>query len=89
MSLAPPPELTGRGPTLITLHEVEAILRASDEPLSLNEIKRRMKAKTVRHDTVRICVEELKRFSLVTEGSKGVLWTLHDDRSLWQDSTPL
>ncbi len=89
MALPPPPEIRGRGPTLATIHEVETILRASPEPLSLNEIKRRMKAKTTRHETVRMCVDELKRLGLAAEGSKGVLWTLNTSRALWDDSQPL
>ncbi len=75
-------------PRLETLHEVERIIRkaAADEedPLSLAEIKRRMDAKSVRHSTVRACVEELKRLHLVTEDPKrGVMWTLHEDPKFW------
>lgn len=67
---------------------MESILRkaaANDEgPLRLAEIKRRMRAKSVRHSTVRECVEELKRFHLVTEDpERGVLWTLHEDPTFW------
>ncbi len=68
---------------------MERILReaaAEDEgPLSFAEIARRMKAKSVRHATVRACVDELKRFHLVTEDSKrGVMWTLHEDSDFWK-----
>ncbi len=79
MALDEPPEIDGRGPTLSTLHEIERILRAADDPLSLNEIKRRMSAKAVPHRTVRMVVDEFKRLGLASEGSKGVLWTLTMD----------
>ena len=43
-----------------------------------------MRAKSVRHATVRACVDELKRFQLVTEDPKrGILWTLHEDPEFW------
>ncbi len=80
--------MRGPSPLLTTVHEVESILRkaaANDEgPLRLAEIKRRMRAKSVRHSTVRECIEELKRFHLVTEDpERGVLWTLHEDPAFW------
>ena len=86
--ILPPQELPGPSPVLRTFHEVEALLRtaaARDEgPLSLAEIKRRMHSKSVRHATVRACVEELKRLHLVTEDPRrGVLWTLHEDPAFW------
>ena len=73
---------------LRTLHEVEFLLRkaaAADEgPLRLAEIARRMHATSVRHATVRACVDELKRLQLVTEDlRRGVMWTLHEDPSFW------
>ena len=75
-------------PLLSTVHEVERILHRAhsrDEgPLSLAEIERRMKARSVRHRTVRLCVEELKRLGFVTESPRtGVMWTLHDDEAFW------
>ena len=87
-SIPAPRRGTGPSPLLRTVHEVERILRgaaARDEgPLRLAEIKRRMRAKSVRHVTVRACVEELKRFHLVTEDPRrGVLWTLHEDPEFW------
>src|SRR2546430_12447340 len=79
-----PSEGPGPSPLLRTLHEVEAVLRkavADDEgPLSLAEIGRRMPAKSVRHGTIRACVDELNRLHLVTEDRRGgVMWTLHAD----------
>jgi Mn-dependent DtxR family transcriptional regulator len=88
-SLEPPKPAKGPSPTLNTLHEVEIILRKAaatdDGPLSLAEIARRMAAKSVRHRTVRTCVDELKRLDLVTEDPRrGVLWTLHEDPRFWE-----
>ncbi len=86
--ILPPRSTQAPSPRLATVHEVEEILRraaARDEgPLRLAEIKRRMRAKSVRHATVRACVEELKRFHLVTEDpTRGVMWTLHEDPRFW------
>ncbi len=69
-----PKRIEGRGPTLATLNEIERILRKAGEPLSLNEIKRRMRAKSVQHAAVRMAVDHLGRYGLVVEGSKGVMW---------------
>ena len=83
-----PRDVKGHSPVLRTLHEVEVLLRkamANDEgPLSLAEIERRMHAKSVRHATIRACVDELKRLHLVTEDPRrGVMWTFHDDPKFW------
>lgn len=82
--------MRGPIPRLDTVHEVERILhrawKGDEDPLPLAEIKRRMEARSVRHSTVRSCVEELKRRGLVMEGSKGVFWTLNEDPAFW--STP-
>jgi hypothetical protein len=82
-TLPMPPKLESRGPTLSTMHEVERILRAADGPLSMNEIKRRMAAKVVRHEAVRLAVDEYKRLGFVVEGSKGVVWVLNLSPRLW------
>lgn len=89
MPLVMPPELEGRGPTLSTLHEIERILRQADVAISVNEIKRRMRAKAVRHDAVRMAIDEFKRLGFVVEGSKGVLWTYDPDSTLLRASKPL
>ncbi|TLZ52887.1 MAG: hypothetical protein E6K18_01875 [Methanobacteriota archaeon] len=88
-SIAPPRELPGPSPVLRTVHQVERILReaqANDEgPLTLAEIKRRLDARSIRHSTVRACVEELKRFHLVAEDSKrGVMWTHFEEPPSWR-----
>ncbi len=87
-TIPPPREIGPPSPLLRTLHEVEILLRkavAEDEgPLSLAEIERRMHAKSVRHATIRACVDELKRLDLVTEDPRrGVMWTLHEDPKFW------
>lgn len=84
-SISPPPETDGRGPTMSTMHEVERILRRADGPLSLNEIKRRMSAKAVRHRTVRQVIDEFVRYGFVAEGSKGAVWTLNLSPELWSE----
>ena len=86
--IRPPRSTKAPSPRLATVHKVEEILRsaaADDEgPLRFAEIKRRMRAKSVRHATVRACVEELKRLRLVTEDPiRGVMWTLHEDPRFW------
>ena len=83
-TLPKPPRLEGRGPTLSTLHEIERILRGADGPLSLNEIKRRMSAKAVRHSMVRQAVDEFRRLGFVVEGSKGVVWVLNPSPEIWE-----
>jgi Fe2+ or Zn2+ uptake regulation protein len=65
------------------MHEVERILRKADGPLSLNEIKRRMSAKAVRHRTVRQVINEFRRLGFIAEGSKGIVWTLNLSPKLW------
>jgi len=65
-----------RGATLSTLHEIEHILREARSPLSLNEIKRRMSAKAVRHETVRMAIDEFIRLGFVVSGRSGVTWVL-------------
>ena len=78
-----PPRLDKQGPTLATLHMVERLLRKSDVPLSLNKIKLRLPRK-VAHRTLREAIEHYKRLGCVTEGSKGVMWTLNTDPDFWK-----
>lgn len=84
VALPTPPRVKGRGPTLSTMHEIETILRAADLAVSLNEIRRRMRAKAVPHRTVRTVVDEFKRLGLVAEGSTGVFWTLNTEARAWK-----
>ena len=78
----------GPSPESAAFRAVEAILRkaaSNDEgALRLAEVKRRMRARSVRHSTVRECVDELKRLHAVTEDSEvGVLWTLLENPAFW------
>jgi len=59
------------------------VLRNSDAPLSLNKIKSLLPRK-VMHSTLREAIEHYRRLGCVTEGSKGVLWTLNVDPGLWR-----
>lgn len=74
-----PPRIRGPAPTLTTINEVEVIIRkataAAETPISLAEIKRRMKAKAVRHSTVKAAVEHLKRM--------GCVWTTDEGAPEW------
>jgi hypothetical protein len=78
----PPKREASPSPRLATVHAVARVLKAAakqdEDPLSLAEIGRRLPAKRVRHETVRACVDELKILGFVSEGSKGVMWTLAD-----------
>ena len=78
-----PPQLRCKGPTLDTLHMVESVLRKADGPLSLNRIKALL-PRQVMHPTLREAIEHYKRLGCVTEGSKGVMWTLNIEPDLWR-----
>ncbi|MBI4393320.1 MAG: hypothetical protein HY556_05920 [Euryarchaeota archaeon] len=41
----------------------------------------------MRHSMVRLAVDELKRLGFVTEGSKGVVWSLVTDDKAWRRLT--
>jgi hypothetical protein len=82
----PPEREASPSPRLATVHAVARVLKAAAEvdegPISLAEIGRRLPAKRVRHETVRACVDELTLLGFVTEGSKGVMWTLASSRTM-------
>jgi hypothetical protein len=78
-----PPKLRHKGPTLDTLHMVESVVRKVDKPLSLNRIKRRLPRKMM-HATLREAIDHYKRLGCVTEGSKGVMWTLNVGPDFWK-----
>ncbi|HYM39064.1 MAG TPA: hypothetical protein VEY12_02815 [Thermoplasmata archaeon] len=78
-----PPKLDRQGPTLETVHMVESLLRKYDEPLSLNRIKALLPRK-VMHETLREAIDHYKRLGCVTEGSKGVMWTLNAEPGFWK-----
>lgn len=75
MVFEPPPPIKGPAPTLRTINEIEVIIRRATEkaetPISLAEIKRRMKAKSVRHSTVKAAVDHLERVGLIWTTAAG------------------
>src|SRR5439155_15938704 len=77
------PKLEHKGPTLGTLHMVESILRKFDEPLSLNRIKGLLPRKMM-HAPLRQAIDHYKRLGCVSEGSKGVMWTLNAEPEFWK-----
>lgn len=88
ITLPKPRPIKGPAPRLDTVHRVEMVLRRAyerdDGPLSLAELKRRLGVKSVRHSTIRACIDELVRLGLVTHDPKhGVMWTLCEDPKLW------
>lgn len=86
-----PPPIKGPAPRLDTINEIEVIIRKAtangETPISLNEIKRRMKAKAVRHSTVRTAVDHLKRMGCVWTTKEGAAeWGLLTDVGLLEGS---
>jgi hypothetical protein len=79
MAFELPPRIVGPAPTLTTVHEIEVIIRRAthdgETPISLAEIKRRMKAKAVRHSTVKAAVDHLQRM--------GCVWRTADGSAEW------
>jgi hypothetical protein len=78
-----PPAMDHEGPTLRTLHTIEAVLRNSVEPLGLDRIGRFL-PRRVAYKVLREAVEHYKRLGFVAEGSKGVLWTLNSEPEFWK-----
>lgn len=68
----------GPVPNMKAYWRVEAIVREAqargEDPISFEEIKRRMGAKSVRHSTVRACVAEMERQGNAVVVPDGVLW---------------
>lgn len=86
--VVPPPPTTpaalrriargGPVPNMKAYWQVESIVRGAhakdEDPITFEEIKRRMGAKSVRHSTVRACVAEMERQGNAVVTSDGVLW---------------
>lgn len=85
-----PARVKGPVPRLDTLWRIERILieawEKDEGPLSLEEIKRRMGSKGVRHATVRTCVDELARHGDVALSPTGVLWNRWSPEALAKDN---
>lgn len=91
MLIAKPKPIKGHSPTLATVHRIELVLRKAAEkgegPLSYAEIERRLPAKKTRRESTKAAVAELKRFHLVAEGKKGVMWVLAESDEAWNKPT--
>jgi hypothetical protein len=85
-----PAGMKGPVPRLDTLWRIERILieawEADEGPISLEEIKRRMGSKGIRHMTVRTCVDELARHGDVALSRSGVLWNRWTPEALALDN---
>jgi len=61
-------------PNLSTMLEVEKVLKKAEEPLSKEEIKRRLPSK-IMHQTLNLILAYMENRGLILEGEKGILWT--------------
>ena len=68
-------------PNLSTILEVEKVLKDSDEPLSREEIKRRLPAK-IMHQTLNVILKYMENRGLIHIGEKGVIWTYNPSPKL-------
>ncbi len=65
-------------PNLKTVLMVENVLKEVKEPLSKNEIKRRLPSK-VMHQTLNIILEYLEGSGKIMSGSKGIIWIFNEN----------
>lgn len=65
-------------PNLKTVLMVENVLKEVKEPLSKNEIKRRLPSK-VMHQTLNIILDYLEESGKVMTGSKGIIWIFNEN----------
>ena len=68
-------------PNLSTMLEVEKVLKEADEPLSKEEIKRRLPTK-IMHQTLNLILRYMENRGLIHIGEKGVLWTYNPSPKL-------
>ena len=68
-------------PNLSTVLAVEKVVRESGEPLSKNELKRRLGA-GIMHQTLNVVIDYLEDRGLVYVSSKGVLWIYNPNKKL-------
>ena len=83
MRIPLPPFVYHEGPTLRTLHELETLLRSSEMPMTANHIRKRL-PRTVAPRALRDAIDHYRRLGFMSEGSKGVMWTLNTDRGFWE-----
>ena len=65
-------------PNLRTILEVENVLKEADEPISKNEIMRRLPKKIMRQ-TLNAIIDYLEESGKILNGEKGVLWTFNEN----------
>ena len=65
-------------PTLKTVLMVEKTIQEADEPLSIAELKRRLKTK-IMDQTLRIILAYLEDKGSISIGSKGIVWIENND----------
>lgn len=68
-------------PNLSTMIEVEKVLRNADEPLSKEEIKRRLPTQ-IMHQTLNIILAYMENRGLICSGEKGIIWTYNPSPKL-------
>ncbi len=68
-------------PNLSTMLEVEKVLKDADEPLSKEEIKRRLPTK-IMHQTLNLILAYMENRGLILSGPKGILWTYNPSPKL-------
>ena len=67
-------------PRLDTILNVENLLRKSEEPLSKNEIDRRLEKKIMRA-TLNVILDYLEQSGKIAQLKEGILWIYTDDAS--------
>lgn len=68
-------------PNLKTVLMVEELLKKADEPLSKNEVMRRMPKKTIRQ-TLNVILNYLEHSGKILSGDKGIVWTFNPNKRL-------
>ncbi len=68
-------------PNLSTMLEVEKVLKNADEPLSKEELKRRLPTK-IMHQTLNLILAYMENRGLILTGPKGILWTYNPSPKL-------
>ena len=64
-------------PSLKTVLMVEEILQDANEPLTREELKRRL-PKKIMHQTLNIILEYLERSGKIIDGRKGIVWIYNE-----------
>jgi hypothetical protein len=67
-------------PRLDTILNVENLIKVADEPLSKNEIDRRLKKKIMR-TTLNVILEYLEESGKIARLKEGIIWIFREDVS--------